>query len=35
MAQNLGKLKLVLEDGQHKDFCRGNAIGTVKANYFK
>lgn len=20
---------------QHKDFCRGNAIGTVKANYFK
>jgi hypothetical protein len=36
VAQNLGKLKLVLESGRPaKDFCRGNAIGTVKANYIK
>jgi len=36
VTQNLGKLKLLLERPvQHKDFCRGNAIGTIKANYIK
>lgn len=36
VAQNLGKLKLLLERPvQHKDFCRGNAIGTDKSNYIK